>query len=122
MGTGPSSLALRLQACLRMVLCWGPGPPGPALRGQEPLARALALAWAGPGSCATEGTIGRAMIDNVSARGGNAASQRGGAGGEGSAFPGIPCAPVACGAGGGGEALLPLVPVPIVEVLVPPVV
>ena len=64
----------------------------------------LGLGW--PGAvCNPKGTIGRVMIDNVSARGGNAASKRGGAGGEGTALPGFPCAPVACGAGDVGGAV-----------------
>ena len=111
MATGPSLLALRLQACLRMVLCWGPGPPGPALRLLEPLARALAWAGAGPGSCATKG----------SACGGNAASQRGVLLAA-RALPRLGCLallwPVVLVV---VEALLPLVPVPLVEVLVMPV-
>ena len=60
------------------------------------------------------------MVDNVSARGGNAASQRGGL----LAARALPCLgfpallwPVVLVV---GEALLPLVPVPLVEVLVPP--
>jgi hypothetical protein len=57
--------------------------------------------------CNPTGTRGREIIDvsAVSARGGNAASNGRGAGGEGIAVPGLPCAPVTCGAGGGGGAV-----------------
>ena len=68
-----------------------------------------------------KGTSGRVTIDHVSVCGGNATSQRGGAGGEGTALPGLPHAILWHVALVVGEALLLLVPVPLVEVLVMPV-
>ena len=115
MAIGPSSLALRLQACLRVVLCWGPGPPGPCCA-----CKSLRLGlWLGLGLVRdrVQPQGHNRTGHECSARGGNAASKGGVLAARALPCLGFPALlwPVVLVV---VEALLPLLPVPLVEVLV----